>query len=495
MNITCIARRGIIACMRRWGLLGLFLCANTATATTISTAFPKNYLHKISLLEALEIGLSQQVSVVKAHVGITQAEAQKLSAISSFIPSLSVGDQVELYKPIGKSGNTIIASTLVPAEHGIYYNAVTANFKLNIFSGGKDMAAYRAAMDAIQSANSTLRETVNKVFVLILTDYVALTKDEVTIAKQKKIVTLDQNSAWLTQARYQHGMASRIDWISAEQTVLQAQTQLDQDLQQEDSDQESLVRAMGYTQSLATFTTNINIPNAPNAAFKSLGQINDPAIEAARDQISEAQQQVYSARAGFWPTLSLIAQYNWLGINASNTLNAITGTKGSNYMLGVALSIPLLPAMNVVASVQSAQAGVVNAIGNYDNTLSTVSSRMNYATEMYRDAMSATKIATRADELAKENVTLTINRYLAKQGNKIEVNQAKSLLMQSAIARQTSKLSETLAKWVLFRASHQRQFAHRLLAACGSVMSFHNTLASKALAQKASHRHALHTDN
>ncbi len=490
MNIACVAKQGVIARLWCWGLLGLVLCAPTAIAAPTSD-LSKNNLRKLSLLEALEIGLSQQVAVVQAHGGITQAESQKLSAISNFIPSLTVSDQAELYKPIGRSGNTFIAGTLVPATQGFYYNAVAANFNFNLFSGGKDMAAYRAAMDAVQSANATLQEAVNKVFVTILTNYVAFTKDEITIAKQRKVVALDQASARLTHARYQHGMASRIDWISAEQTALQAQTQLDQDLQQEDSDQKSLLRAMGYTQPLASFTTHRYIPSAPNAPYKSSNPINDPAVEAARAQISAAQQQVHSARAGFWPTLSLVAQYNWLGINAGNTLNAITATKGSNYAVGVALTIPLLPAMNVVASVQSAQAGVVNAFGNYDNALSTINSRMAYAREMYRDAMTAAETAAQADNLAKENVTLTMNRYLAKQGNEIEVNQAKSLAAQSSIANQASRLSETLAKWVLFRASHPRQFAHQLLAACGVTMNSHKALADKSLAQNTNYKYAL----
>ena len=465
-QITISKRRGSSIAMRGCWPLCLLLWATAAIAsdTTTIQVHPNTDLHKLSLLEALEIGISQQVNIVQAHGGITQAESQKLTSISSFLPSLSIDDQAELYKPIGQSGNTFIAGTLVPTAHGFYNNAVTANFNFNLFSGGKDIAAYRAATDAVQSANAALQESINKVFIKILSSYVAVTKDEITIQKQRRVVALDQESAQLTQARYQHSMSSRIGWITAEQTALQVQTQLDQDLQQEASDRENLLRAMGYTQSLAMFTTNRQIPDAPSAQFSSSDQMDDPAVESARAQIAEAQQQVHTARAGFWPTLSLVAQYNWLGINTGNTLNAITATKGSNYTVGVALNIPLLPVMNVVASVQSAQAGVVDAFGNYDHALSTVSSRMGYATEMYRDAKVAMGTASQANKLAKENVLLTNKRYLSKQGNKLEVNHSISLAIKSSIANQTARLDKVLAEWVLFRSIHPRQFAHRLLS-------------------------------
>ncbi len=447
----------------------LLIFASAANSSDIATIrSPINMdLHRLSLLKALEIGLSRQIDIVQANGEITQAESQKLFSISNFIPGLSIDDQAELYKPIGQSGNTFIAGTLVPATHGFYNNAVTANFNLNLFSGGKDIATYRAAIDAIKSANASLQESINKVFLKILSSYVALTEDEIAIQKQRKIVTIDQDSARLTKARYQHDMSSRIDSIAAEQAALQAQTQLDQYLQQEASDRERLLRAMGYTQSLAMFTTSSQIPGAPNSSFSSPDQMNDPAIESARARIAEARQQVNTARAGFWPTLSLVAQYNWLGINTGNTLNAITATKGSNYTVGLALNIPLLPAMNVVASVQSAQVGVVDAFGNYDNELATVNSRKGYAIEMYRNAMAALKTASQENNLAKENVLLNKKRYLAKQGNNLEVDHARSLEIQASIDKQKATFDKALTKWLLFRSIHPRQFAHCLLSLSG----------------------------
>jgi outer membrane protein TolC len=417
----------------------------------------------LSLSQALAITALHQEAVVSAKAGISQTRAQRLGAIGAFLPTLSVSDQAQLYEPIGRSTNTIIAGTLVPAQRGFYYNAVTTNFGLNLFAGGKDAAGFRAARDALKSAKAGLAAAINAAFVRVLQSYEALAKDQATVSTQKKVVVINRAIAHLTELRYRHRMASRITWIQAEQQTLQAETQLSQDRQQEVSDTEALLRAMGYPSPPPVGIRVTSIPIGPTSARATVPIGTDPSVRAAYAQIKAAREQVDVARAGFWPTASLIAQYNWLGLDPHNPAVALSATAGNNYAAGLSINIPLLPAVNTVAAVQSAEAGVQNSFGTYDNAWATVTSRRLATRQLYREAATTQRLADRSAALAAENVRLTQERVDAQQSNRIGLDQAHMTAIEANLSRAAASEDLNLAAWRMYRAEHPQSFAHLLL--------------------------------
>lgn len=400
-----------------------------------------------------------------ARSDVADARAQRLAAEAAFLPQLSIEDQPQLYKPIGKTGTTVIGGTVVPGGEGFYYNTVAATFNLNLINGGKDEATLRSALDLLQSAQANLNSALNQVFEKVLSDYESVAKDQEQVAQEKQVISMELDMQALALMRYQHLTSSRLTVIQAEQQTLQDKTDLNKYLQQEVTDSETLLRDMGYKNAPGViFRVQQRLPSPPasNSPAKP-DPTGDPAVQAAYSQFRYARQQVAVARSGYWPTLSLVTQYNALGIDLNSAEGAVAATKGSSYSVGLSLKVPLSPFFTTVANVQSAEAGVQKALGSYDGALTSVVTRQLAARARYRNAVDGVTLAKRAATLAETSLDLTRKRYEAQLGNRIDVDTAQVAVKQARTGFDAAQNDAVLAGWLLFRAYHPQEFTKALL--------------------------------
>lgn len=423
-------------------------------------------LRVLSLSRALEIAVDQEQDVVGAKADIFQARAQRLGALAAFLPTLSLSNQGQFFQPVGQSYNTIIAGAVVPAQRGFYNNAVTANLGLDLFAGGKHTADYRAASHMLNWASARLVATVNDTFMRVLKAYATLAKDEAAIEAQTEILRLAGNVARLTEARFQHRVANRIEWNRAIQQVLKAEMELSLARREAAEDTAALLQAMGYAYPAAGFKVAQRIPSAPDVeAAGPMQPPPDPGIRAAYAQLQAAREKVRSARAAYWPSISAVAQYNWLGIDANNPLSAFSATQGSNYTVGFAIRLPLLPIFDTMASVRSAEAGVQRTLGVYENTLSLSTSQLQAAIAIYREAKHTVEIAELSAATAGDNIRLYEALFKGRQGDYIDIDQSRMAAVQSRLAAATARSDLQLAAWNLYRLTHPELFSQALVTA------------------------------
>lgn len=419
----------------------------------------------LSLHQSLVISISKQYRIIDARAAVLKSRSERLGASSAFLPQLSVEDQPQLYRPIGKAGNTYIAGTLVPADKGFFYNSISASFKWNIFSGGKDVAELSAAEDSVVGADQRKVAALATTFAGILQAYTSLAQTQLEIDGEKKIIVEMQRIVHLTKMRFWNGMYSRLKWLKSEQKLLMYQNKLQQSSQKFLSEQRNLLKAMGFDQvidSRIVVDTRLPILHFTPNKENGVPLLGTPSVKAALANISAARKQVREATAGFWPSLSVVSQYNWLGLNANRPGVAVLDTMGSNYTVGLSVNIPLLPALNVVAAVQSAQAGVVNAMGGYDRAVATVMGRRIQALQGNHYTGKSLAIALRALTLAHESLQLTKARFRNGQGNAISVLKAHVTVLQATDALRRAVLKEKLAKWMALRAYDPARFSRQL---------------------------------
>lgn len=440
------------------GFLVFGLASGPASAEPMATT-------PLTLNEALKITLDNAQPVTTARATIANAQAQHLGAIAAFLPSLSLSDQDQYYRPLQGSTSTVIAGTLVSARQPFYNNAVTANFGLNVYNGGKDIASYHGSLETLRSAKTGLSTALDSTFEQVLSDYTALAADQATVAAQQRVVQLDQEIERLTSLRTARQASSRIDLIQAQQQTLAAETQLSQNRQQAMNDREQLARAMGYVAPILDWQVAGHLPPAPPVAPGKYPMRQDPAVQSAYAQVLAARQQVDVARAAYWPSVSLTAQYNMLGTDPTALDQAFSATRGSNYTMGISVSIPLLPFYNTVAAVDAAQANVQTNLGTYQNALATASSRAQSVFQQFQEARQGLDLATKSAQLAHTNAHLTDARYQAHQSSRIDLDRALILAEQADLSAITAKLGLRLAAWKLYRAAYPQQFADTLMAA------------------------------
>lgn len=430
----------------------------------------------LTLAEALAITRNNAQPVTAARATIASAKAQHLGAVAAFLPSLSLSDQDQYYRPLQGTTSTVIGGTLVSAQHPFYNNVVNADLGFNLYRGGKDIANYQGSLEALHSASTGLSAALNSSFEQVLNDFESLAADQATVTVQRRVVRLDQEIEHLTSLRMVRHASSRIDLIQAQQQTLAAETQLSRDRQQRTSDREQLEHSMGFLAPPPDWRVEQYLPAAPAVASGYYPVQRDPAVVSAYAQVLAARQQVAVASAAYWPTVALNGQYNVLGTSSSSLDGAFTASRGSNFIVGISVSLPLLPFYNTVSAVDAAQANVATNLSAYESALASASSRARSASQQFREAEQGLDLAARSAQLAHANVHLTGARYHAHQSSRIDLDRARVLAEQADLAVTTTRFAQRLAAWKLYRAAHPQQFADVLTAACAAHPSSGSTM-------------------
>lgn len=421
----------------------------------------------ITLQKAVDTAVYNSPAISKAFARLKTAKAQRLGANAAFLPSVSLTDTAQLYQPLQGATSTVIAGALVSATQRFYSNSISANLNLNLYDGGKDVANYQGSLDAIRSAESGLLAVLNDVLDRVLDDYEAVAVDQITIAAQHAIIAIDQDVEGLTEQRLQARFASRVDLIAAQQETLQAMTQEIQSRQQLSSDQEKLNIDMGNAAANESLIVDPTLPEAPTPEHMHTSARFDPAVEAAQAQVEADREQVKAAQASYYPKVAITGQYNMLGADPGTIDRAITATRGSNYAIGLSISIPLLPFEDTESSVDQALAHVDESRSAYRAAFVAAATRSVSAKRRLLEATRASTVAKQSAMLAAENESLVHARFLAQQSSRIDLDKSRVASIESDLSAKTTEMALRLAAWKVFRSADPEDFFNATIAAVG----------------------------
>ncbi len=418
----------------------------------------------LSLAQALRVSLRHAHAIQSAEGTLTQAHGQHLSALAAFLPTLSASDSEQLYAPLGAQSSTFIAGTLVSTRGRFYDNAATVSANWNLFDGGKDVAGYRAAADAVTAAHTGLEAAVNKTLIRVVGAYEAVAADQVRVRADARIVAWDHRIVQMTQQRYRHLVASRLTVLQALQQSITAETTGINDRTQEASDREALARAIGIPgRERLRVATSLPGPSRLPAAAEPINRA--PSVVAARASWQASREGVSVAQAGYWPTLAVTAQYNALGLNPGSAQTAFTETRGSNYTVGLTVSWTLFPLLNTGGSVESAAGQAFTAEAGFWQAQVLARRRRQAARHLYQTAKANTRAAAQGVRWAHETVRLTKARIRGAQDSELALAQAEVARLQALTTERVAVLARALAAWKLVRADRPQRFATRLLRA------------------------------
>ncbi len=443
--------------------MGLFLLGiglgSCAYGNSVARAVGGNTV--LTFATALRLSVEKALAIQEAEGTLAQAHGQRLSALAAFLPTLSVSDGEQLYAPLGPQSSTFIAGTLVSTRGRFYDNAATVSAQWNLFDGGKDVAGFRAAADSLRSAEKGLESAVNKTLIKVVGAYEAVVADQVRVRLDARIVSWDRRISRLTEKRYRHLIASRLTVLQALQQLITAQTTAINDRTQEAEDREALARAIGIADTDSLHVADVlpvpaNIPTSVRAPRWA------PSVISAKAAWRAARENVGVAEAGYWPTLAVTGQYNWLGLNPGSARTAFAQTRGSNYTVGLTLSWNLFPLINTGGSVESAEGQALSAEGTYQHAEVVGRRRWRAARSLYQAAKANARAAAQAVRWAHETLTLTQARIRGAQASTLALAQAEVARLQALTTERVAILSQTLTAWKLLRAEAPRRFTSRL---------------------------------
>lgn len=355
----------------------------------------------------IEAGLKDGADVRIATARLEEARAVEYSSHQLNFPTLSATAQAQQLASGKDSGTT----------HADGLGLGLLNFGWDIDFWGRNRAILTQSRDSRAAAEADVAAARLMLSTAIASAYIDLQRyyDGQDLADTQ--VSIETQTLQLVQARFDHGLASRIE---LDQTKATLQATKDNVYLVADLMAAGRNRLAALIGQKPEFGTGLTRPRLKATSLSALPETLDidligrrPDVRAARLRAEAASARIDQAKAAFYPNISLSA------LAAAITLKGVTAG-GSDFTVhqnvygaGPAISLPIFDRGRLKSGLLQSRAEHDAAVATYDNTL-------NHAFEDTADSLSTRKIYLERIQAAQDGVNaasealkLTKQRYRA----------------------------------------------------------------------------------
>ncbi len=437
MRRVCLVTRLLAVLIFLWTLCG------TATAPVAAEEFEKNPPElKLSLREAIQAAVDNNVNVRLLKERIAAAQAQANTSFGALLPNVSGyasgrNQTVNLgafgLPPDRLSGLGLRRSVTDPFE---VYDA-RATLVQNIFSLSL-IQRWRAAKSGVDVADLEAEVTKRDVMATVGFLYIeALRADEAVKARQADI-ELSQQLLKLARDRKAAGIATGLDVTREEVQLENNKQRLLVSQNEQESARLNLIRALGIDFDVRVKLTDELKFVRPEA------QRTDEALTVAREQRLELRAQesrqrlaalsLSSVTSERIPSLSLHGDYGWIGLKPEDAL--------ATRSLGLIFSIPIFDGGQRESRISETRSRVRQELIRMKDVSDQVTLEVRNALLTLESSTQQVAVAEKGMELALKELTFARDRFTAGLTTNIEVTNA-----QTSVARARDNQIEALFRF------------------------------------------------
>ncbi len=363
----------------------------------------------LTLNECIDIAFRRNPSILAAMYGVDVSRSRVGEARSSYYPQLSASAAYDRIQPVSFATST--------TTYEQYTGSVSLN--QNIYDFGRTSSQVDISKYNLVSARSDLNTTQDTIILSVKQAYYGVLQ-----AKRNRDVAADvikQFQLHLDQAKgfYAVGTNAKIDVIKAEVDLSNAQLSLINAENALKIAWVTLNNAMGtpdppeYTieDNLSFQKYAITLEEATARAFE-----NRPDLKSTIAKRQAADENVSFARSNYYPSLSGVANYNWIG--------ETTSSMEHGWNAGVVLTVPLFSGFLTQQQVAEAKSSLYTLRANEESLRQQILLDVRQAYLNLQAAEASIATAELASKQAKENLDLANGRYAAGVGSPIEVSDA-----------------------------------------------------------------------
>ena len=334
-----------------------------ASAQGQSTAVAwRDYFTDPRLQQLIDLALANNRDMRIATLNLEQARAQFQIQRSALFPS--VGGVASANRGnsqiTGELGNTFTAGLAVSAWELDFFGRISSLKEAAL-------AQYLATDEGRKAYELTLVTSVAQ-------GWLALIADEELLDISRRTLVTREESIKLAKLRFDAGFSSELDYRQAESLTEAARATFAQQQRQRALDENALTLLLGQQipSQLLTSIQGAKLAETPPMAEIPAGLPSDllarrPDIRAAEQQLIAANANIGAARAAFFPSISLTAQYGSVSNELSNLFKS--GTWGFN--IGPSINLPIFTGGRLTANLESAKAGREIAVAQYEKSIQT----------------------------------------------------------------------------------------------------------------------------
>jgi outer membrane protein len=426
-------------CKKYTFYLGLFLLGNMAGHAqrvltldeSIATALQNNF----------DIQLSKNDSLVAA------IDYSYRNAV--FLPSLNATAGTSWNNSHQKQ--VLIDSTRTTGLNTHTSNAV-ASLNWVLFDGLKMFATRDKTLLILQQGSYTIQQQIVNTIAEVVTTYYNIARQEQLIKATDVQINLNEERAKLAQYKLNIGTGAKPD-------VLQSKVDLNEQkalkMQQEtyvSQLKEQLTHAMNTKIQPDAFeipdTIPVNYLVNLGDLQSGLEQVN-PNLLLAKSNIDVANYTLKETKAGLFPTVSFVSNYNFSRTNNSVAITKMSPlfSQSNGFSYGFAANIPIFNQFNVKRQIRKNELNINYQKLAYESQWAQLNMAIINAYKTYEQQKTALKLEEENILLARENVDIVFKTYKLDMATLVQLRQAQLSLAQAydrlIAARYNTKVSET----------------------------------------------------
>lgn len=403
---------------------------------------------KISLQDAIQRGLRNNLGLLLAGQNRRVAQGQRWQELSRLLPNLNASSYIDDSKvdvaEFGFTGFPGIPSVVGPFA---YFDA-RAYLTQSVFDW-QSLNNERAAGENVKVAQYTYKDARDLVVLAVGYSYVQAIADKATVSATTAQVNTANALYQQASDQVNAGTSPSIDGLRAKvelQTQQQLLIQAKNDLAiQKLNLARTIGLAPGQQYELTDNTpyqplTGLTVDEALKQAYASRSD-----YQAALAGVRAAEDSKRAARAGYWPSLSFNADYGLAGTYPNVSTHGIFDVRGT-------LTVPIFQGGRVHADVMQADAQLQQSRDRVDNLHAQIDSEVRTALLNLQSAEQRVTVAQSNVGLAEQTLSQARDRFAAGVTNTVEVVQAQEEVARAHQQYISSLYLDNYAKISLARA-------------------------------------------
>ncbi len=347
---------------------------------------------KLTLKEAvsLAVGNSRDLALARLQYGAAQREAGL--AGSAFRPNLYTGSGVAY-----TNGFPLLAGGGAPAVFNLSYSQQIFNPPMR--------GDQRAAQQRAEGQRFSMDGVRDGVMVQAALEYLELGKVRHALELMRSERLSASHILDATRERSEAGRELPIEVTKAQLTSAKIEQRIAQMEDRDDSLSGDLRNMMGLPEDQPIEVSSDDFPAAAVDASKDLvaqAMANNVELKQAETEKRAREEKLKGARGGYWPTFSLVGQYNVLS-KINNYTDFFNKFQRNNVIFGLQVQVPIF-ASRTTSAVAFARADLNAANLALENKRSQLSLDVRRKARQVREADLSGEVARLELQLAQENV-------------------------------------------------------------------------------------------
>ena len=409
----------------------------------------------ISLQDAIDRGLRQNLGLLLSGADIGVARGQRWEQLSALLPHAAVSPYVDVSKLNLQELGLLFspAGFSLPVTVGPYsYFDARLGVTQTVFDW-KAIKAAQAASESLRSAEYNYKDARDLVVLAVGYTYLQAIADEARIATADAQVQAAQAVYDQASDQVKAGTSPQIDALRALVELQTRQQQLIQARNDFSIQKLTVARVIGLApgqeydltdKSLYQPFEGITVEDALKRAYTSRSD-----YQAAMKDVRAAELSRDAAKAGYLPSLSLTGDYGAAGLHPSNA-TSVSDVRGT-------LTIPVFTGGSVHGDVLQADARLQQSRERLDSLRAQIDADVRTALFNLQSSADQVKVALSNIDLAEQTLTQSRDRFTAGVTDTVEVVQSQEAVASAHEQYISSLYNYNFAKITLVRATGEAE--------------------------------------